>query len=162
MLGADLTTSQRLAAAIYDWRTAADAPSPNGAKLPQYQAAGLAYGPPGLPFGSVGEVGLVLGMTPEVMARLAPELSVWTDGDPNPVAASPAVRAALHALLGFDLVPPPGRAGPRTVSVSALAQTKDGARFLRRAVVRLGSGQNEPPVRVLDWEEGGAAGDCRS
>lgn len=161
-VGADTVTAQRLAAGIYDWRTGGETPSPNGAKLAQYRAAGLAYGPSGAPFGSVGELRLVLGMTPSLLQRLTPYLTVWNDEEPDPRTASPVVMAAMRALIGFDPPAPleAATAAPRTVTVTAAAETSDGARFVRHAVLRLATAPGQPPLRVLAWEEAEPAS-CR-
>ena len=45
---------------------------PNGAEAPDYQAAGSKYVPTNAPFESVGELQRVLGVTPALMARIAP------------------------------------------------------------------------------------------
>jgi general secretion pathway protein K len=90
----------RLSAAILDWRTTADSSRPNGARAADYRAAGRAYGPPGAPFQSVGELADVLGMTPELYARLAPHLTVLTDSDPDLSTRDPVVAQALTDAAG--------------------------------------------------------------
>lgn len=90
----------RLSAAILDWRTSGMHPRPGGAKAPAYQAAGLTYGPPGTPFQSVDELRDVLGMTPDLFARLAPHLTVLTDGDPDLSTRDPVVARALTDAAG--------------------------------------------------------------
>jgi general secretion pathway protein K len=92
--------ADRLAARILDWRTAGVSPRPGGAKAAEYRAAGQAYGPPGTPFQSVGELAGVLGMTPELFARLAPHLTVLTDGDPDMSTRDPLVSRALTDAEG--------------------------------------------------------------
>lgn len=56
-LGTDTQTASRLSDAIADWRFPGSQPRPNGAKSPQYLAAGLDYGPPGTPFTDLDELG---------------------------------------------------------------------------------------------------------
>jgi general secretion pathway protein K len=92
--------ASRLAAAILDWRTSGATPRPGGAKAPDYQAAARAYGPPGAPFQSVGELEDVLGMTPDLFGRLAPHLTVLTDGDPDLSTRDPVVARALTDAAG--------------------------------------------------------------
>jgi general secretion pathway protein K len=99
-LGASPAIANRLAAAILDWHTSGANPRPNGAKAPDYRAAGLGYGPPGTPFQSVGELADVLGMTPELFARLAPHLTVLTDGDPDISTRDPVGSLIRQATLG--------------------------------------------------------------
>jgi type II secretory pathway component PulK len=49
--------------------------------------------PAGTPFRSVGELRDVLGMTPELFAGLAPDLTVLTDGDRDLSTRDPAPPA---------------------------------------------------------------------
>ena len=58
-LGVEPRAAASLAASILDWRTAGQRPRPDGAKEPQYRAAGRDYAPPGRPFESLDELGLV-------------------------------------------------------------------------------------------------------
>jgi general secretion pathway protein K len=87
--------ADRLAAAILDWRTSGATSRQNGAKASDYRAAGRAYGPPGTPFQSVDELADVLGMTPDLYARMAPHLTVLTEGDPDLSTRDPVVARAL-------------------------------------------------------------------
>lgn len=67
-----------LADRIVDWRTPTNLRSLNGASVSDYRDAGLSYLPRNGPFQSVEEVNLVLGMTPELYARIAPALTVYS------------------------------------------------------------------------------------
>jgi len=151
-VGADAQTATRLAAAIVDWRFPGDAPRPNGAKAPQYQAAGLPYGPPNAPFESLAELGAVLGMTPELLARLAPSLSVLNDGEPDLRVAGAPVRAAIRQATGASPAAGGPTRPPRTVTITAEAAVAGGSRFSRRATIRLGGTPREPLMQVLTWE----------
>ena len=134
-----------------DWRFPGSQGQPGGAKDVQYRAAGREYGPAGAPFRSVAELGAVLGMTPELLARLAPNVSVLTDTDPDLSASPPLVRQAIQDLRGSR--PATSRPRPlRTVSISAWVIGDAGGRFGRRAVVRLGIAPKEPLFQVLTWE----------
>ncbi len=149
-LDADSRTAERVAAAIVDWRFPSSQGQPSGAKERQYRAAGLDYGPPGAPFRSVAELGAVLGMTPSLLSRLEPNVSVFTDGDPDPAAAPPAVRQAMRDLRAGAAVS--RRRPPRTVSITVRVIGNAGGRFTRRAAVRLGSTPKEPLIQILTWE----------
>ena len=92
--------ADRLAAAILDWRTAGANARPRGAKAADYRAAGRDYGPPGTPFQSVDELADVLGMSPDLFARMAPHLTVLTDGDPDMSTRDPVVARALTDAAG--------------------------------------------------------------
>lgn len=155
-LGLDPARAASLAAAIVDWRTRTQQPLPGGAKAPQYRAAGLSYGPPGRPFTGVDELGLVLGMTPDILARLKPRLSVYSEGDVAPTLAGSAAGQA-------DEGTPPGSAPEDataatgtalSVMVQATATGPGAARFTRRAVVRVKPelAADEAPYRILTWE----------
>ena len=147
---ADSRTADSIAAAIVDWRFPSSQGRPGGAREPQYRAAGRDYGPPGAPFRSVAELGAVLGMTPALLSRLEPNVSVFTDTDPDPAAASPVVRQAMQDVRGGNARP--RRQPPRTVTITARVVGDAGGRFNRRAVVRLGSTPKEPLFQILTWE----------
>ncbi len=152
-LGVEPRAAASLAASILDWRTAGQRPRPDGAKEPQYRAAGRDYAPPGRPFESLEELGLVLGMTPELLARLTPFLSVYQGGDPDLRFAHPVVAQALADAVGrgedieveseADTVP--------VVVITAAAALPGGARFTRQAHVRLGPGARRRAWQILSW-----------
>ena len=145
--GAD--AADELAANIVQWRFPSADDAATGAKAQRYRAAGKDYAPPNANFQSVGELGLVLGMTPELLARLAPHLTLYTDTDPDARRADPVVARAL-ALAG---TPPPTGALPpaRVVTVLVDAVGDTGARFARQAVVSLGADRAGRPFRIVAW-----------
>ena len=150
-VGADRRVSEGVAAAIVDWRFPNKQGQPGGAKEPQYRAAGRDYGPAGAPFRSVAELGAVLGMTPELLAKLEPNISVLTDADPDLLAASPLVRQVIQDLRGARAAT--SRRRPlRTVAITARLVGDAGGRFSRRAVIRLGVAPKEPLLQVLAWD----------
>jgi general secretion pathway protein K len=133
-------------AAFFDWHMPGARASPGGAKLPEYRAAGLAYGPPGQPFEHDSEIAAVLGMTPNAAAALRPFLSIYNEGAIVPARAAPVLRQALEDT-GTNQPGDPATA-PLTVEIQALARTDSGAAFPRRAVVRFKPGE---PFRILNW-----------
>ena len=150
-LGTDRRQSAALADAILDWRTATIRPR----KL-EYRAAGLGYAPPNSDFESVDELGLVRGMTPELVARLAPYVSVYQTGDPDLSVADAVVRLA-SADAGDVAADPNQRAGladstAPVVAVEVAVDMADGARALRRTVIRLAIDAARHPFQVLDQE----------
>ena len=155
--GMEKGQAARLAAAIVDWRSVGDIPSPGGAKRPQYQAAGLPYGPPDEAFRSPGELGLVLGMTPDVLARLARHLSLWTRGRINLGRADPVVARAVEQSSGGtdgQLQQVPAAEVAPLVAEIVVRVTLPEAQALRRVVVRF-----DPPMaaapqpwHILAWE----------
>jgi general secretion pathway protein K len=128
-IGLDQRTSLVLTDQIADWRSPTEEPLRQGAKKPQYVAAGREWGPPDQPFRSLDELGLVLSMTPEILARLRPYLSPYVESSPHQDNADPVV-----------------------------AVSDAGARFTRRAVIRLNSdfasNPTQPQFFVLDWDQG--------
>ncbi len=141
--------ADELAANIVQWRFPSADDAASGAKAQRYRAAGRDYAPPNANFQSIGEVGLVLGMTPDLLQRLAPHLTLYTDTDPDARRADPVVARAL-ALAG---TPPPTGALPpaRVVTITAASTAEDGARFERQAVVSLGADRAGRPFRIVLW-----------
>jgi general secretion pathway protein K len=110
----------------------------------------------GRTFADIQELTLVPGITPDLLARIAPALTVLTDDQIDPLAAPPLVVQALMALLGHDPTLTAKPVPPRTVRVEAEATTPDGTRFVREAAVRLDPTGEQPP-RILTWDHGDLA-----
>ena len=156
--GIDTPRATGIASAMVAWRF----PNAQGSYgIDAYRQAGRAYGPPGQPFESIDELGLVLGMTPQLLACLAPHLSLYRDTDPDPNAADPLVLRALTEALG---APPPLTDAPvneSVVVVSAVATGAGGTRAARQAILRMdprqssnnggAAGDATTPFRILDW-----------
>ena len=129
-----------LADRIVAWRTAPAEGQDQEAS--NYRTAGLQYAPRGAPFPHVDELSLVLGVTPDLMERIAPFVTVYS-GQPgiNVLAASPQVVAALpgmtpdrlYAILAQRQAPHSGCAGHHR---TRLARRKPMRR--RRAAARCG------------------------
>ena len=151
--GSDMHEAQALTLNIRAWRFPA---SSDGAVLPggpaAYVAAGLPYGPPGAPFQSVGEQGLVLGMTPVLAARLIPHLSIYWDDEPVVEQADPVVRQAMMSV--GNTFPTGGMArAEQVVSIESAAVDRSGARAFRHAVIMKAPADNATaPVRVMEWD----------
>ncbi len=154
-LGTSPRQAAALADAILDWRTATPRRRALGAKAPEYRAAGQDYGPPNSDFETLDELRLVRGMTPDIMARLTPYVSVYQFGDPDLALADTVVRLASAdsgdvAGDGFE------RAGPLdaapVVAVMVSVEMANGARAARRTVVRLALDAARRPFQVLDQE----------
>ena len=148
------TPPDELAANIVQWRFPTAEDPADGPKAQRYRAAGRDYAPPNANFQSVGELRLVLGMSPALVARLAPHLTLYTDSDPDARRADPVVARAL-ALAGL---PPPTGAlpPPRVVTVVAEGVAAGGGRFTRRAVVSLGPDRAGRNFRIVTWDAPGA------
>jgi general secretion pathway protein K len=154
--GADPAQALTLARRIVDWRTATPFSIEGGQKLDRYRQAGLPYAPPDRPFASLQEIGLVIGMTPALLARLSPYLSIYQAGDPSIGLDSQAGRSAVqdaeminHAavLIGFN-------SPYKIVQIRAVAVVAGGIRFTRTTVVRLPlrPGPNDPAWQIMTWE----------
>ena len=173
--GLDSDAADRLVDVIGDWKDADDLRRPNGAEAPDYQAAGLLYKPANAPFEAVAELQRVLGMTPELYAKLADNLTVHTRiAGFNPAYASRTVLLALPGAtpqivdtylaqrrdaLAAKLPPPPFPLGGGIVAalniwrIRAEVALPDGALFVREAVIRPGAERRRLLI-VLEWREG--------
>lgn len=147
--------ADRLAAAILDWRTSGANPRRGGAKASDYRAAGRNYGPPGTPLQSVDELADVLGMTPDLFTRMAPHLTVLTDGDPDMSTRDPVVARALTDAAGVaDDAGAAQQATDSLLRISATAVGRGAARYSLVVVVS-GNLQNASPrVDILLRERG--------
>jgi general secretion pathway protein K len=143
------TQADRLAAAIVDWRDVDDFPQPGGAEGADYLRAGQRVPPRDGEFQSVEELGEVLGMTPELLARAAPALTVHgRRAEPDRAMAPALVLRALTIAGGPAprmpaLDPRRAEAEGRAYRVVVLAERAD-ARRLRSAVVRVTGDPADP------------------
>jgi general secretion pathway protein K len=155
-VGLEPAQATDLSRMLVDWRTAATISLTGGLKLDRYRFANLPYGPPDRPFESIDEMGLVPGMSAELLARLRPYLSVYQAGDASDTAnallsrsvAADAMMLGRHsALVGYE-------SPDRLVLIRAIAEVGGGTRFIRRAVIRIPA-QPNPGDRVwqlLTWD----------
>jgi general secretion pathway protein K len=155
-IGVPSSTAASLAAAIEDFHSPRLEPLPGGAKAPQYLAAGLPYGPSNKPFRSLDEVRLVLGMTPEIFARLSPHISVTKVTGLDLAKADPVVRHAFAAVSALGAKFPPSTfdpSGAPTMQIFGRAVSGP-AGATRHAVIRLGQGRGvaDPVYRLLSWD----------
>jgi general secretion pathway protein K len=152
-VGSEPETARSLAAAIADWVGTSETPQTQTALLEQYSAGGLDYGPPGSPLETLDELGRVLGMTPELLAKLRPHLTLYGPADPDPGGADPVVAAALAQLALAAPTDAPANQTPAdvlTVRIVAAARGPGNARITRAAIVRVGSSLPQG-YAVLAW-----------
>lgn len=168
--GVDQEQAGRIASAIVDWRDADPLTQVGGgAEDPDYAAAGRPYGAKDGPFETVAEVEQVLGMTPELYARLEPYLTLYSGrGEPDPTYAQAPVLTAMGLDAATYLtqrkspVPGAGAAqlvggGSGTYSIDSRARLDDGRVAVLRTVVRAGSGSVPGSAyTALRWQEGTA------
>jgi general secretion pathway protein K len=97
LLGSAPEAAEDLADRIIAWRTPASGSADS--ELFLYRTAGKSYGPRHAPFQHVNELGLVLSLTPDIVDRAVPYLTVYS-GQPevNVFNAAPEVLAALPGL----------------------------------------------------------------
>lgn len=172
--GAAEEEAQAIVAAVRDWTDADSLTRPNGAEADEYRAAGRRILPANELFTAVEELKNVLGITPELYARVAPRLTVHSRSagvdpqvapldvmlvvpglDPGQVSAWVADR---DAAIASDLPPPPlpfsspylsgGGAGLR---IEARVVAADGVVAERIASVRSGAARRAPPQFFL-WQ----------
>jgi general secretion pathway protein K len=148
LIGADADTAASLTKAIVDRRTKSAEPGSTDAKAAQ-GTAGASDEPPGALFESVDELGEIPGMTAELVAGLRPHLSVYTKTDPLRSTADPVVATAIRDSGSTASATDGGVL--QIASIIAVARGPDGARFARRAVIRLSGDVKNRPWKVLEW-----------
>jgi general secretion pathway protein K len=180
--GVDPNQAQALADAIQDWREPGEAKRANGAKLADYKAAGLSYGPKGAPFDTVSELQQVLGMSYALYEKVEPSLTIYSgSGTPSAGFASAETLQAMYPdipleqlealvqqrqslapgdIAGAGLTLPNGSAlmasgGGLTYSVKSRAKLPNGASTILDATIRMG-GINAAgrPYVILRWRDG--------
>jgi general secretion pathway protein K len=144
--GVDREVASGIAAAIVAWRMRpGQAPSMTAA----YRQAGRGYEPPNAPFESVRELGDVLGVTPVILARIVPYLTICHEGDVDPRAAAPAVLRALQNVYG-SIPMPSGNPDESCIEVSVTASLAP-ARAGRNAIIRLGPLPASKLYQIMTW-----------
>jgi general secretion pathway protein K len=147
--GIEAGRTASLSKAILDWR-AGEAPSPpSGARRAPFQTAGLSRRPAIRLFESLDQLGQVPGMTPALLARITPALSIYKENDaleaPGTVDPSPTGGTGWH--FGST-----GRVMLVTIETTAIGEK--GGRFARQAVVRLReeASLDQAPYQILTWD----------
>ena len=172
-LGTDADEAAAIAARVVAWRKGA----PDGTDADAYLAAGRAYAPRHAPFQDVLELSLVLGVTPELMRRALPYLTVYNPGGQIDVrAAEPLVLSALPDIdparvssmlaarggAGFDAAAALGTLGSARgfATASAPGATRVFVSVAlgdrRRAgaeIVMLATPREAQPYRVVAWSD---------
>ncbi len=127
-----------LARAVIDWRDRDGTPLTGGAEDPDYLADGRAIGARDGAFLSVQELGLVRGMTPALLERARPLLTVHgLHRMPDPGQAAGILRALQPAETApREETGGPGRM-PRRWRIHVVVEGADGLRLARTVVVDL-------------------------
>lgn len=96
--GVEADERMLLVDAIMDWRDGDNFRRLNGAEDDDYSAAGLPYGAKDSRFDAVDELGLVMGLRPEILQAIRPALTVYSrQAGVNPAVASALVLQALSS-----------------------------------------------------------------
>lgn len=154
---AGVDEADTLADRVIDWRSPKGTQSLNGASADDYERAGLPYRPRGAPFQSLDELNLVLGMTPQIFARVAPGLTVYSHRRAFDLRTAPA--QVLAVIPGMDRQraeesvaarPPAGAFAGHAYEIVATVE-RGGLRVTRRTAILL---TRDParPYWVLDWK----------
>lgn len=176
-VGLDEEQAVQLADRLGDFRDPDDQPRPQGAEDTAYAQAGLEGGAKDAPLIAKSELLQVLGVTPELYARIRPHVTVFSSSEGiDPLLASPTVLSAVpgitpeivevfanaqlegdpfaliedeEALLDAELYFLFSR--EVVYRIRAEARTDTGAVFVREAVVELVGGGGQP-FRVYAWD----------
>lgn len=143
--------ARKLARAVIAWRSPAVSDAVRAARMARYRQAGLDYGPPGRPFANLAALGAVIGMTPDLLGKCLPHMSLAWTGGPEPAVADPVVRRAL-ALAGETARNGDGLAMP-VVEVDARVRGPGAVDVARRAVARVPGDAALVPFRIFSLEQ---------
>ena len=160
-VGVGQDAAQHLVDAIADFRDADGLRHVNGAEDAEYAKAGLPYDAKDAPFAATEELLQVFGMTPEIYARVAPYVTVYSPRrDVNLATASAAVLAALpylspdrvRAIIEQRTADAGSGRRFRVIAVTVLveATTAEGGTVTREVVLRR-SGGGTRPFDIVKW-----------
>lgn len=175
-VGLKFEDADRIVDAIMDWRDPDDLKRVHGAEASDYKAAGRNYVPANANFETIEEVQRVLGMTPEIYAKIADLITVHSrQPGIDPAGASRGVLLAVPSLtpeiidnyilqrenaraLNLPAPPLPQAVGYVSIGavgfhVNATARMPDGETFVREVVVQP-TGDPKKPLQYLAWREG--------
>jgi general secretion pathway protein K len=152
-LGTDTETAVDLAREIVDWHTVALVRITGGVKLDRYRLAGLRCGPANRPLASLDEIGLIPGMTPALLARLKPHVSVYQTADASTTAEAPFGQVALRdaELPGHGAAVTATTRRDQVVLIHVVAAMQGGTSFTRDATdgLRSTTREGEQPSQML-------------
>ena len=126
-LGAGNDAAKEAADRIVGWRTKAASDGDASKEAALYQAAGRPYSPRQGPFAHVNELSLVLGMTPALVERALPYVTVFSASASVDVMVAPAeVIAALPGMTPLKLKQFLGDRGSLVNDAAALSSSLGG------------------------------------
>lgn len=158
VLGFDNATAMQAAQGIEDWHQQGG-PNDSDSGVPaEYRMEGRPWGPPGQEFERLDELKLVRGMTPDLYRAARPYLTLALEQGPWLPYASPPVLAAIARAkrLANLTVDQPDARGPVVLRLTATATGPEGARFIRRVLLRMDGSLSGPAwkYRFLSWDSG--------
>lgn len=128
VLGANEDNAKEAADRIVGWRTKAAADGDASKESALYQTAGRVYAPRQAPFAHVNELALVLGMTPALVERVLPYVTVFSGAaGVDVMVAPPEVIAALPGMTPLKLKQFLGDRGSLVNDAAALSAALGGA-----------------------------------
>ncbi len=164
---------------ILDFRDADNLHRLNGAEADTYRRANSASVPKNAPFVAVEELGEVLGLSPALVAKLHPYVTVYSSStgvDPRmaPIrllgvlagqsaagqSGSSRLRPAFTSRDAATAALPQGflaAAAPHAFLIRSQAETAAGARFVREAIVDV-QDRTAQRIAILRWYRGGSSG----
>jgi len=151
-LGGEATLA--LAERLVDWRSQNVIKEPMGAKLAEYRAASLPYGPPNANYENLAEISLIPGMTPQITKFVANLVTIYSFGPPRPYEARNTDERAGLKIGQIDEPYPPSDP-PSVYFYSFTARSRRGnATAFRSAVFRLDMNANNQGNfwRLLSWD----------
>ncbi|HLI99434.1 MAG TPA: type II secretion system minor pseudopilin GspK [Bradyrhizobium sp.] len=182
VLGAEQKAAGEIAERIVGWRTSPKENAANGEEA-LYLAASLAYTPRQSDFAHVNELGLVLGVSPEMAERVLPFVTIFNKSPGVDVLIAPAeVIAALpgmtpgalddflkqraslprnQAAIASALGPAKAAAPPPKTSAFRVLTSlnfDDGRHAASEAVIVLGEAKAKEPFSILSWQDDLATG----
>ncbi len=159
-LGSSRADASRFADAIADYRDSDDLRRLNGAEADDYHRAGLAYGPANGPFTATEELGQVLGLPRDLVARLLPLVTVHSGSPSVDIAFAPPDLAA--ALAGGTVLTPAiasnasSTSGRNAFTIHSRGLTPGGLRTESAELVSLTPGARQPYV-IRRWSRNAPA-----
>jgi hypothetical protein len=154
--GTDSENAQRLATAIGEWVGSAPVTRSQDARLADYRAAELDYGPPWAPLETIDELGRVLGTTPATLAAIRSHLTLFGPPEPSVDTADPVVAAAIAEVMRVGKSASAGNQTPPdvlTVRITAPAAGPSNARATRFVIARFGA-MLPRGYEMLSWGRG--------
>jgi general secretion pathway protein K len=177
VLGAERRAAGEIADRIVGWRTEAKSNAANNEEA-LYLAAGLGYSPRQAPFAHINELSLVLGISPAMVERALPFVTVYSKAaevdvllaPAEVVAAVPGMTAEVlndflkqRASLPHDQKAVAAALGPakaaatlpeaKAFRVVTAIRFDNGRRASSEAVISLGQDRDKDPYNVLFWQD---------